>query len=386
MGYPLKKGLPPFAKPPECQTCSLWGNGRGFGFPTIGDGQFLILFVGESLGKEEVKTGEFFVGPAGGQFNHVLKRGGWERGQFGGIENVIKCQPPGNKLAGQSYQHEATKSCAHFLDSTIETMQPKAIVALGGTALNRLTDQSGIMRNRGFIHDSRYGIPVVGTFHPSYLLPRRKSKGSAKYTWVVVMDIRKAIRVANGNRELIPQHYLLDPSLDLAEQFMGEYNQTGSDTIMAWDLETLYKMKMKNEQKLKMEGQQPVTRISFAFKPGYAMSIPWEPKYIERIIKPIFRMNRTKVGHNSKGFDEPIIIFQEQMELNGLLLDSMDMFHVFQPNIERNLEFVASLMTDHLTPWKHLSQSDPVFYSCVDSDATITSTYRLQVVMRGMRI
>lgn len=201
------------------------------------------------------------------------------------------------------------------------------------------------------------------------------------------MDVRKAIRVAEGKRELLPQSYLLDPSIDRAVQYYNEYMDTpGDDVWMAWDYETLYKLKNKNEQKLKLEDKQTITRISYSFRPGYAMTVPYVEPFISRIIVPIFRARRAKVGWNSRGFDEPIAIFQEGMELNGDLHDGMDMFHTFQPNVERNLEFATSILSEHLKPWKHLSQSEPEWYSAQDSDATITDAYRLRDIMRSREI
>lgn len=383
--WPLRGSKLPYRKPDSCRGCPLYGSGLGFGLPDDQGGGNEVLLVGESLGQHEAEEGTAFVGPAGGQLNQVFRRGGFKREDFAGIDNTIHCQPPKNQLTGTSYEYQAISACAPFLDDTIRRLQPKAIVALGGVALRRLTGQSGIMKSRGFIFDSPYNIPVVGTFHPSYLLPRKKSKGSAKYTWVMIMDMRKAVRVAAGKRDLYPQSYLMDPGFDKAYDFMGEYDRT-PDAILAWDLETLYKLKQKNEQKLKLENKQVITRISFAFRPGYAMTVPWIPEYLEKVINPLFRLNRPKVGWNSKGFDEPIIILQERMELNGLLYDAMDQFHVFQPNIERGLEFASSILTDHLQPWKHRSQSDPEWYSCVDSDATITNKLRMDSIMTAMEV
>lgn len=343
--------------------------------------------MGEALNEVEVLKGTLFEGPAGWQLNHVFKRGGFKREDFAGIDNVLHCRPPNSKLDWRGPAQSAIRQCAGFLDDTIRQVQPRAMVALGGTALQRLTGQTGINRNRGFIHDSPYGIPVVGTFHPNYLLPRKGEKSAAKYTWVMIMDIRKALRVAEGKRQLLPQSYLLDPSVDRAVQFVNEYEQLGGDDVwMAWDLETLYKLKNKNEQKLKLEDKQTITRISYSFKPGYAMTIPWAEPYLSRVIRPVFAMRRAKVGWNNRGFDEPIVIFQEGMELNGDLHDGMDMFHTFQPNIERNLEFATSILSDHLQPWKHKSQSEPEWYSAQDSDATITDAYRLREVMLDREI
>lgn len=384
--WPLKTDNPPFRKPDSCKTCPLYGKGMGFGFPELG-GTNGVGVVVEALGEQEALTGKPLQGTAGWQFNHVLHRGGIERESFTFIDNVLHCRPPENRLVGQPYEMEATQKCAMFLDDTIRVTQPKVILAMGNIPLKRVASQTGaITRNRGFVYDSPYNIPVVGTFHPSYLLPHKKEKSSSKYTWVMIMDIRKAIRIASGNRRMFPQHYLMDPPVDQAIQFMNQYEgQTEFDT-MAWDLETLYKMKTKSEQKLKLEDKQTVTRLNLAWKQGYALTMPWREPYLSKVIIPFFRLNRPKVGWNSKYFDEPILIGQEHMELNGTLHDGMDMFHVFQPNIERNLEFATSLLTDHLKPWKHLSQSEEEFYACVDADATISDFYMLREAMSGIRI
>lgn len=385
--WPIHLTDVPTPKPDSCRQCPLYGNGKGFGFPEVG-GTNGVGVVVEALGEHEAMTGWPLKGPAGAQFNHILKRAGLQREDFAFIDNVLHCRPPANKLAGMPYEAPALRHCAGWLDDTIAHQQPKAILAMGGIPLKRMAGQSGgITRNRGFIFESAQGIPVVGTFHPSYLLPRKKEKSSAKYTWVVIMDIRKALRVAAGKRDLVPQTYLLDPSIDRAKGFINQLlNESGRDLYLAWDLETLYKLKQKNEQKLKLEEKQVITRISFAFKPGFAMTVPHDPLYLSEVILPLMRLNIPKVGHNSHGFDEPIVRLQEGWEVNGVLHDNMDAFKVLQPNIERNLEFVASLMTDHLKPWKHLSQSEPEWYSAQDSDATITSFLRILSMMRTVSI
>jgi uracil-DNA glycosylase family 4 len=384
--WPLRNTTGPTNKPESCKTCPLYGNGKGFGFPETG-GTNGVMVVVESLGEQEALRGGPLLGPAGTQFNHIIKRAGIMREEFNSIDNVLHCRPPGNKLAGMPYEVSATQHCAVFLDDTVAQNQPKAIIAMGGIPLKRMAGISGgITRNRGFVFEGMHNIPVVGTFHPSYLLPRKKEKSSAKYTWVVIMDIRKAIRAAAGKRDLIPQSYLMDPGIDRAKGFINELVNEPGNPYLGWDLETLYKLKQKNEQKLKLENKQVITRISFAFRPGFAMTVPHEEPYLSQVIKPLMAMNVPKVGHNSHGFDEPIVLLQEGWEVNGTLFDNMDAFHTLQPNLERNLEFVASLMTDHLKPWKHLSQSEPEWYSCQDSDATITSFLRILSMMKSVSI
>ena len=60
-----------------------------------------------------------------------------------------------------------------YLVRQLELVQPKYICALGGSAAQALlgTTQS-LARLRGRFHNY-HGIPVLCTYHPSYLLPHR---------------------------------------------------------------------------------------------------------------------------------------------------------------------------------------------------------------------
>jgi len=52
----------------------------------------------------------------------------------------------------------------------IAVIRPKVIVVLGNTALHNLLDTKvGITRMRGQFHDY-FGVKVMPTFHPAYLL------------------------------------------------------------------------------------------------------------------------------------------------------------------------------------------------------------------------
>ena len=78
----------------------------------------------------------------------------------------MKCRPPGNRTPTL----DEAAACAPLLDRQIELIQPKLIVALGKTAVMRLTGSDASMASmRGSLH--RYqDTPVVATYHPAYLL------------------------------------------------------------------------------------------------------------------------------------------------------------------------------------------------------------------------
>ncbi len=124
------------------------------------------LLVGEGPGAEEDQQGDPFVGQAGKLLDAMLAAAGLLRGREVYIANVVKCRPPGNRTPTA----DEAAACAPFLDRQIELIKPKLIIALGKTAVTRLTGSEASMASlRGKLHDYR-GIPVIATYHPAFLL------------------------------------------------------------------------------------------------------------------------------------------------------------------------------------------------------------------------
>lgn len=124
------------------------------------------LFVGEGPGADEDQQGEPFVGQAGRLLDAMLQAANLARGREVYIANVVKCRPPGNRTP----TIDEAAACAPFLDRQIDLIKPKLIVALGKTAVTRLTGSDASMASlRGQPLEYR-GIPVVATYHPAYLL------------------------------------------------------------------------------------------------------------------------------------------------------------------------------------------------------------------------
>ena len=368
-------------KPPLCRGCPLETRGSGFGVP---DGGFAkeVMFVGEALGREEAETGTHFQGLAGWQLATLLARSGLSRDDIF-VENVIHCRPPQNKLSHASYEFEAINPCRPLLAESIARLAPKAIVALGNIPMRRLTGQLGIMRYRGAVLDGPKGIPVVPTFHPSFLLPRRKEKSSAKWTGPVISDIRKAIRIAREGFTRRTPKYLLDPQPERALRFVEEYERT-PDCYLSWDIETPYKIQKDDESQFGESTSADILRISFAFRVGYAMSVPWQAPWMP-VITRLLGSTRPMVGWNAKAFDIPVVR-DAGVVVNGDLHDGMNAFHVWLPNLPKGLEFVTSLCSDHIKPWKHLNLAEPALYNCIDSDAALENFLHIERVLKGQQL
>ena len=154
-----------------CKACGLCQQRRQV---VVGTGAQTApwLFIGEGPGAEEDESGEPFVGQSGKLLDAMLKAVGLQRGTEVAITNVVKCRPPGNRTPTL----DEAAACAPYLDRQIALQQPKLIVALGKTAITRLTGLDAPMASlRGQVHQYQ-GIPVVATFHPSYLLHKLPEK------------------------------------------------------------------------------------------------------------------------------------------------------------------------------------------------------------------
>jgi DNA polymerase len=171
-----------------CQACRLCEK-RQQAVPGVGARDAPWLFVGEGPGADEDEQGEPFVGQAGKLLDAMLAATGLQRGREVYIANVVKCRPPGNRTPSP----DEAQACAPYLDRQIALIQPKIIVALGKTAVTRLTGRDTSMASLRQQRFEYQGLPVVATYHPAYLLRNLPDKLKA---WE---DLVFARRVLAGN-------------------------------------------------------------------------------------------------------------------------------------------------------------------------------------------
>ncbi len=130
-----------------------------------------LMFVGEAPGMDEDRQGEPFVGRAGQLLTKIIVAMGLTR-QDVFIGNILKCRPdtPNQGYGNRKPTMEEMETCIPWLLEQIEIIRPKILVGLGATALEGLTGgKVAITRLRGQWQSFR-GIPLMPTFHPSFLL------------------------------------------------------------------------------------------------------------------------------------------------------------------------------------------------------------------------
>jgi uracil-DNA glycosylase len=121
-----------------------------------------VLLVGEAPGAQEDLAGVPFVGRSGQLLDSLLAEAGLDRSLVA-VANVLKCRPPGNRKPRRA---EVTR-CRPWLARQIELVDPRVVVALGGTAAEwffgagaRIAALREQVREHG-------GRPLVVTYHPS---------------------------------------------------------------------------------------------------------------------------------------------------------------------------------------------------------------------------
>jgi DNA polymerase len=157
----------------DCTRCKLSKLGRTQVVHTTGNFQTDLMFVGEAPGADEDREGFPFVGRAGKLLTDIIVAMGFQREQVC-IGNINRCRPPENRKP----EPDETSACRPFILREVAVIKPKVIVVLGATAAHNLLQVSTpISKLRGNFQDY-FGVKVMPTFHPAYLLrdPHKKKE------------------------------------------------------------------------------------------------------------------------------------------------------------------------------------------------------------------
>ena len=172
----------------DCQRCDLAATRTKLVFGS-GNPQARLMFVGEAPGADEDRRGEPFVGESGALLTRIIGAMGLKREQVY-ICSVLKCRLPVNRHPHK----DEIERCVPFLTHQIRLIGPELIVALGTLAAQTLLQsKEPISQLRGQFH-SYHGIPVMPTFHPSFLQHHQENK---ELFWEVWGDMTQVLARLN---------------------------------------------------------------------------------------------------------------------------------------------------------------------------------------------
>jgi uracil-DNA glycosylase len=169
----------------------------------VGSIEAELMFVGEAPGADEDEQGEPFVGRAGQLLTKIIQTMGLSREEVY-IANILKCRPdtPGQSFGNRPPTPEEMERCIPYLRAQIDLIKPKVMVALGATAVDGLFGRVpgiGITKLRGRWKEFR-GIPVMPTYHPSYLL-RPNPNNVKREAWEDMLQVMERLSMPISEKQ-----------------------------------------------------------------------------------------------------------------------------------------------------------------------------------------
>jgi uracil-DNA glycosylase len=150
-----------------------------------------LVFVGEAPGADEDEQGLPFVGRAGQLLDKMIAAMGLDPEKDVYVCNIIKCRPPGNRRP----EPAEIDACIPYLHEQLAAIDPKVIVAMGNTAVGTLLNTKlGITKVRGSWKLYKGKIPLMPTYHPSYLIrPSAQQVEAKKQAWEDLQAVMKEL-------------------------------------------------------------------------------------------------------------------------------------------------------------------------------------------------
>jgi uracil-DNA glycosylase family 4 len=160
-----------------------------------------LMFVGEAPGADEDEQGEPFVGKAGQLLTKIIQTMGLQR-ETVYIANILKCRPdtPGQSAGNRKPTPAEMATCIPYLHEQIDLIQPRVLVALGGTAVEGLLGKTaGITKLRGQWQTYR-NIPLMPTYHPAYLL-RNQALSEKRRVWEDMLAVMEKLGMPINDKQ-----------------------------------------------------------------------------------------------------------------------------------------------------------------------------------------
>jgi uracil-DNA glycosylase len=184
----------------ECRACSLWRNATQTVFGE-GSAGAEVMFVGEQPGDREDVEGKPFVGPAGRLFDRALEEAGIDRRKVY-VTNVVKhfkFTRRGKRRIHKKPAAEEIAACSPWLQTELDLVKPRVLVALGATAAQALLGRGfRVTTQRGQFVDSDLAPLVTATVHPSSILRAPDDETRDQEMRRFVADLEKVARELSG--------------------------------------------------------------------------------------------------------------------------------------------------------------------------------------------
>ena len=186
----------------RCRACDLWARATQ-GVSGEGKRSAKVMFVGEQPGDQEDQQGHPFVGPAGRILDEGLADAGIDRSAVY-VTNVVKHfkwqpAPKGKRRIHEKPNASEIAACRFWLETEIQLLKPKLIVALGATAAQTLFGRTfKVTAQRGKPIETPLAAHGIATVHPSSIL-RAPDEASRRQEYrAFVKDLKVVAKLIAG--------------------------------------------------------------------------------------------------------------------------------------------------------------------------------------------
>lgn len=354
--------------PQSCVGCPLFAWNKNF-VMTEGTGSSGLLVVAEAPGGWEDEEGRPLSpnGRSGKVFRRALRELGIPAHVLC-ITNILRSRPPDNELLGAPYAREAIDHCSQYLRRTIDEVKPRAIIALGGIPTRELESEYHGQHTavRGFLRQSKYGVPLISTYHPSFI-----ARGAWQLYGTFKSDIKYALHIAQHGVPVQQEtQYELNPSIDRVRDYCN-YLLGRTDVPISYDVETDHILGNPEPDDWR---QKRIVQIQFSHRAGYAIVLPWEGEF-RLLAFVILALPNAKWGWNSRLSDD-LVLEADGAVINGERHDLMNAWGHLQPSFwgkgdDRDpdkgvpsrlmgLESATSFYYPEAGPWKYLATPERI--------------------------
>lgn len=322
-----------------------------------------LLILGEAFGEEEARQGRPFVGSSGRVLNYFLRNAGIDRRRCH-VTNVFNLRPAGNDIEtlcgpkaegipdlaplrqGKYFRAEYAPEFER-LDREVRAAKPNLVLALGNTALLAATGSSGVRKMRGYpTWSDRWSCKVLATYHPAAVIRQWNLNPIVHADMVKVAREQHYPEIRRPNREI-----WISPTIEDLFQFERDHIIPNRHLALSVDIET-------------QAGQ--ITCIGFAPTPHIGLVLPfvdWTkpgnnywPAITEEVeaykwMRRILTSAPSVLGQNF-GYDIKYL-YRYGIPVPGYNHDTMLHSHAQQPELEKGLNFLASVHTEEAS-WKFM--------------------------------
>lgn len=312
--------------------------------------QKALALLGEAPGRQEIREGKPFVGPAGGLLNKLLEQAGIHRGDCI-VTNALLCPIPDKEELGKATIQEAIRCCNRRREIQGDLRRAGMILALGGWAGYALTGHDGVGKVRGCVQHSAWG-PCIVTYHPAYLLRGRKDAGSRVqadvFAQCVLDDMQNAKAYVRGKRS--PKlRITVGPSPEALRAAINYISSTPRRYALDVEADSLDMLSAN----LNVVGIAYETREFI-----HSLVIPWwEGNYtdeefsrIRKLLKRLLHVQHiTMVAHNAQY--DVTLIERNLCQVDQPVRDTLIAHKACWPEIRHDLQNVVSQFL-LVEPWK----------------------------------